>query len=39
MVAALEGGILLLEGPRLSMKEYWHSFGGIAMKKWSGTVL
>jgi len=33
MVTSFEGGILLLEGPRLSVEEYRDSFGGIAMQK------
>ena len=35
MVTSFEGGILLLEGPRLSVKEYRDSFGGIAVQKGS----
>jgi len=30
MVAALDGGILLLKSPWLGMEEHWNSFGGIS---------
>ena len=35
MVTSREGGILLLEGPRLRVEEYRDSFGGIAVQEGS----
>jgi hypothetical protein len=38
MVAALDGGILLLEGPRLGVEKYWYTLAGVALEEWSGTM-
>jgi len=31
MIAALDGGIFLLEGPRLGVEKYWYTLAGVAL--------